>query len=162
MPAKGEQKWDSSRSIGYLITKFLKMKRLIFLLLMQLTVFIAFGQIKLSGIITGNGKPLTGASVILENSYYGVSTSGDGIFEFKNLKNGDYKVKVSFIGFENKVTDVELNSDKTITINLEPNVVMTIWDKTFRIYYSSLHRLLQLLMPVPELDTQVSEFVELT
>ncbi len=101
------------------------MKRFNLLLLMQLTVFIAFGQIKLSGIVTGNGESLAGASVILENSYYGVSTSGVGSFEFKNLKKGDYKVKVSFIGFDKKVIDIELNSDKKITINLEPNVVMT-------------------------------------
>jgi iron complex outermembrane recepter protein len=101
------------------------MKKLSFLLLLQLVVFIAFGQIKLSGIVIGNGEKLAGASVILENSYYGVSTSGNGSFEFKNLKKGDYNLKVSFIGFENKTVKVDLNSDKQITIKLEPNVVMT-------------------------------------
>ncbi|MCF6332662.1 MAG: TonB-dependent receptor [Draconibacterium sp.] len=101
------------------------MKRLNFLLLLQLTVFIAFGQVKLNGIVSGNGEPLAGASVVLENSYYGISTSSDGSFEFKNLKPGNYKLKVSFVGFIPKNIDIELISNKQITINLEPNVVMT-------------------------------------
>lgn len=101
------------------------MKHLNLLLLLQLIVLIAFGQNKLSGIVSGNGEKLAGASVVLENSYYGVSTLGNGSFEFNNLKNGDYKVKISFIGFNTKVIGVTLNSDKQISINLEPNVIMT-------------------------------------
>ena len=101
------------------------MKRFNLLLLLQLTVFIGFGQIKLNGIINGNGEPLAEASVIIENSYYGVSTSGDGSFEFKNLKKGDYKITVSFIGFVSNTIDVSLESDKKIEINLEPSNVMT-------------------------------------
>lgn len=101
------------------------MKKLNFLLLLQLTVFIALGQNQLKGIINGNGEPLPGASVVLENTYYGVSTSTNGSFEFKNLKEGNYTVKVSFIGFIGKKVEVSLSSDKQITIELEPNIVMT-------------------------------------
>ncbi len=101
------------------------MKRLKFLLLLQLTVFIAFGQNQLSGIVTNDGEKLAGASVVLENTYYGVSTSSNGRFEFKNLKDGDYTVKVSFIGFVTKELEFSLSSDKQISIELEPNVVMT-------------------------------------
>ena len=60
-----------------------------FLLLMQLLVFTGFGQFKLSGVVLGNNEPLTGASVVLKNSMYGVSTLSNGTFEFKNLKSGD-------------------------------------------------------------------------
>lgn len=101
------------------------MKRLSFLLLMQLSVFIAFGQNQLSGIVYGDGEPLAGASVILENTYYGVSTLSNGSFEFKNLKEGNYTVKVSFIGFIGKEIEVHLSSDQQITIDLKSNVVMT-------------------------------------
>lgn len=101
------------------------MKKLSFLLLLQLIVFASFAQNMLNGIVKGDAENLAGASVILENTYYGVSTSSDGIFEFKNLKDGDYIVKVSFIGFITKEVKVSLSSDKKITINLEPNVVMT-------------------------------------
>jgi iron complex outermembrane receptor protein len=92
---------------------------------MQLIVFAGFGQIKLFGIVTGNNEPLAGASVVLTNSMYGVSTLSDGTFEFKNLKPGEYEIKVSFIGFEWSKTKVSLKSDKKITISLKPNVVMT-------------------------------------
>ncbi|MCD6353922.1 MAG: TonB-dependent receptor, partial [Prolixibacteraceae bacterium] len=101
------------------------MKKFSFLLLMQLIVLLAAGQVKLSGVITGNGEPLAGASVVLEKNFYGISTLGDGSFEFKNLKKNDYKIKVSFIGFITKEVEVILNSDKEIAIDLEPNVVMT-------------------------------------
>ncbi|NQU53099.1 MAG: TonB-dependent receptor [Bacteroidetes bacterium] len=101
------------------------MKKLSFLLLMQLIVFAGFAQNKLSGSVNGKGEKLAGASVILENTYYGISTSSNGSFEFKNLKKGDYTVKVTFIGFITKQVKVNLSSDKQITINLEPNVVMT-------------------------------------
>lgn len=92
---------------------------------MQLVVFAGFAQNKLSGIVKGNGERLAGASVVLENTYYGVSTSSDGSFEFKNLKEDSYTVKVSFIGFIAKEVEVKLSSDKQISIELEPNVVMT-------------------------------------
>ncbi|HSH20557.1 MAG TPA: carboxypeptidase-like regulatory domain-containing protein, partial [Draconibacterium sp.] len=101
------------------------MKKLTFLLLLQFYVFAGIGQIKLSGIIYGNKEPLAGASVVLSNSMYGLSTFSDGSFEFKNLKPGDYEVKVSFIGYETNKTKVSLTSDKKISITLKPNVVMT-------------------------------------
>ena len=101
------------------------MKKFSFLLLMQLIVLLATGQVKLSGVVTGNGEPLAGASVVLENSYYGISTSSEGTFEFKNLKKGDYTLKVSFIGFLTKEVVVSLNANKKITIHLFPDVVLT-------------------------------------
>ncbi len=101
------------------------MKKFSFLLLMQLIVLLATGQVKLSGVVTGNGEPLAGASVVLENSYYGISTSSEGTFEFKNLKEGDYTLKVSFIGFLTKEVVVSLNADKQVTIHLSPDVVLT-------------------------------------
>lgn len=101
------------------------MKKFSFLLLMQLIVLLATGQVKLSGVVTGNGEPLAGASVILENTYYGVSTLSNGGFEFKKLKKGDYTVKVSFIGFVTKEVDVSLKANHSITVELEPDVVLT-------------------------------------
>ncbi len=101
------------------------MKKFSFLLLMQLIVLLATGQVKLSGVVTGNGEPLAGASVVLENSYYGISTSSEGTFEFKNLKEGDYTLKVSFIGFLTKEVVVSLNADKQVPIHLSPDVVLT-------------------------------------
>jgi iron complex outermembrane receptor protein len=101
------------------------MKKFSFWLLLQLSVLLAAGQVKLSGVVIGDGEPLVGASVVLEKSLYGISTGSDGSFEFKNLKTGDYKVKVSFIGFVSKVVAVRLTGDQNITVELEPDVVLT-------------------------------------
>lgn len=101
------------------------MRIFLFLLHLQFIVFAGTGQIKLSGVVLGNNEPLAGASVVIVNSMYGVSTLSDGTFEFKNLKPGDYVVKVSFIGFETSETKVNLKSDQNISINLEPNNVLT-------------------------------------
>ena len=92
---------------------------------MQLMAIVVYGQINLNGVVKGNGEPLIGASVIISNTFYGISTSNNGSFEFKNLKKGNYVLKVSFIGFETKELEVSLKSDKLITVNLEPNMVMT-------------------------------------
>jgi iron complex outermembrane receptor protein len=101
------------------------MKKLMFLLLLQLFIFASFGQFKLSGVVLGNNEPLTGASVVLNNSMYGVSTLSNGTFVFKNLKTGEYVVKVSFIGFETIEKVINLKSDEHISVQLEPNVILT-------------------------------------
>lgn len=101
------------------------MKKLNVLLLLQLLAAMAFGQISLTGIVKGDGEVLAGASVVINQTLYGVSASADGSFEFKNLKAGDYKLKVSFVGFESKEVELSLNSSRQIEINLQSDVVMT-------------------------------------
>ena len=101
------------------------MKKLFLLLLLQCSVFAGIAQFKLSGIVTGNNEPLAGASVILSNSMYGVSTLSNGTFEFKNLKPGDYVIKVSFVGFKQSETKISIKTDQGISIILLPNNIMT-------------------------------------
>nr|WP_319573471.1 TonB-dependent receptor [uncultured Draconibacterium sp.] len=101
------------------------MKRLSLMLLLQLMAVIAFGQINLTGVVKGDGEALAGASVVIEKSFYGVSTQANGSFEFKNLKPGNYTLLVSFIGFEPQKIDVQLSASKNIEVDLKPNVIMT-------------------------------------
>ncbi|WP_321376192.1 TonB-dependent receptor [uncultured Draconibacterium sp.] len=101
------------------------MKKFSLMLLLQIMAVIAFGQISLTGVVKGDGEALAGASVVIEKSFYGVSTNADGSFEFKNLKPGDYTLLVSFIGFEPQKIDLQLSESKSIEVDLEPNVIMT-------------------------------------
>lgn len=101
------------------------MKKCFFGLLVQLFVINAFAQFKLSGVVLGNNEPLSGANVVLANTMYGVSALSNGTFEFKNLKPGEYVVKVSFIGFATAEINVNLKSDQHISVKLEPNVILT-------------------------------------
>lgn len=95
------------------------------MLLLQLMAVIAFGQINLTGVVKGDGEALAGASVVIEKSFYGVSTQANGSFEFKNLKPGNYTLLVSFIGFEPQKIDLHLSASKNIEVDLKPNVIMT-------------------------------------
>ncbi|MDX8340665.1 TonB-dependent receptor [Draconibacterium sp. IB214405] len=101
------------------------MKKFSLMLLLQVMAVIAFGQINLTGLVKGDGEALAGASVVIEKSFYGVSTHANGSFEFKNLKPGDYTLLVSFIGFEPQKINLQLSASKNIEVNLQPNVIMT-------------------------------------
>ncbi|MDX1285881.1 MAG: TonB-dependent receptor, partial [Draconibacterium sp.] len=101
------------------------MKRFNLVLLLQFVVVLSFGQYTLKGVVIGNSDPLAGASVIIKNTFYGISTSSNGTFEFKNLRQEEIVLQVSFIGFEPVEKRINLKGSHTITINLEPNVVLT-------------------------------------
>jgi len=101
------------------------MKRFNLLLLLQLMVVAAFGQYSIEGKITAEGEPLAGASIVVKNTFYGVSAGSNGQFEFSNLKEGEYTLKASFIGYETKEVEVKVPADDEISIRLEPATVMT-------------------------------------
>ncbi|RPD93380.1 TonB-dependent receptor [Aureibaculum marinum] len=69
--------------------------------------------------------PLPGASIVLSNIsgdiIKGAMTDGFGMFILNTNKQGSYKLEISFIGFESKHIDIELDgTDKNIgTINLQ-------------------------------------------
>ena len=56
-------------------------------------VFSAFAQFTLKGIVTGNGEKLAGASVVVENTFYGTSTKADGSFIF-SIRTGTKPNKI--------------------------------------------------------------------
>ncbi len=101
------------------------MRRFSIWLLLQLMVVAALGQHTLRGIVTGNGEPLPGASLVLEETFYGVSAGRDGRFEFRNLREGRYRLQASFMGYEAKTVEVEVPRQQVITVELTPAVFMT-------------------------------------
>jgi len=88
-------------------------------LLVLLLPFLAFSQ---EGILTGTitdsetGEPLIGATVMFSTS--GVSTDIDGKYRLK-LPEGKHKVKFSFIGYESKTKEVEIENGITIRENVK-------------------------------------------
>jgi iron complex outermembrane receptor protein len=101
------------------------MKRFNFWLLLQLLVVAALGQHNLKGVVTADGEPLPGASVVIENTFYGVSAKSDGSFEFRNLKTGEYTLKASFVGFETQEISVKVPTEQSVTFELAPTFIMT-------------------------------------
>lgn len=88
------------------------------LLLIQ---FLAIAQnAQLAGVISDKetGETLPGATVILVGTYKGASTDFDGNYLIEDIKPGDYSVKISFLGYSDKIINgVQVKKGETKTLN---------------------------------------------
>jgi iron complex outermembrane receptor protein len=93
---------------------------------MQLLALASIAQTSVRGVVTGPGnQPLPGASIVIKQTYTGLSTGPDGSFEFKNLPPGRHVLMVSFIGFESREIEFDPESTSEIRIDMKPRVVFT-------------------------------------
>jgi iron complex outermembrane receptor protein len=84
-----------------------------------------FAQFTLKGTVkSGNGEKLAGASLTISNRFGGTTTDVNGVFQFKNLKKGNYQLIVSFIGYEKQTRDVMITADQTLDILLKEETIM--------------------------------------
>jgi len=108
------------------------MKKLAMLLLMQfLGLWLlanpneSIGSLQIYGKVADeNGKPLIGATVVIENTLQGTTTNLNGEYNLKRLRPGKCNVIVSFIGYEKKTVEVDLDGDKEVNITLIPSSIM--------------------------------------
>jgi iron complex outermembrane receptor protein len=114
------------------IYSFMEMRKLIcFALFFVLTGFLRVYSMEDNGsVIKGrvtdqNGNALTGASVTIENSFIGVHTNAKGEFSLPGLKDGNYALRFSFIGFEPQVREVRLKEETVINISLQAKTFLT-------------------------------------
>ncbi|MEN8116242.1 MAG: TonB-dependent receptor [Bacteroidota bacterium] len=97
-------------------------KPLMILILSILTTGVIWAQNK--GIVTGvisdaqSGETLIGANVILEGTSFGTATNIDGEFIIANVPAGDYTLLVSYIGYDNKTTAINVVAGEKTTVNL--------------------------------------------
>ncbi|MCX6136802.1 MAG: TonB-dependent receptor [Ignavibacteriales bacterium] len=96
-------------------------------LLMIALTLTALGQGTLQGVVTdaGNGKPLIGANVFLRATALGGVTDLEGKFKVVHIPAGTYKLRISYIGYKTKESDVQIVTDKTIihSTALEADVI---------------------------------------
>ncbi len=87
----------------------------------------ASGQYEISGRVTDrhDGSTLPGAHVVIKGTYKGVFTDRDGQFMIKDLEPGDHTVKVSFMGFEPVETDLKLEGDKRLDVDMQRSATIT-------------------------------------
>ncbi len=105
------------------------MKKKCFLLLLQLMGFWLFASTNVSYQIKGkvtdeNGNPLAGASVMLDNSLYGSNTDASGYYSIPKVKSGVYTLSVSFVGYEKKKLEINVDKDLTFDLSLTPSSIM--------------------------------------
>lgn len=84
----------------------------------------AFAQtVALSGHVNAVGSDgVAEASVSLKNTRYKTACDSSGNYHIKNIKPGNYTLMVSAVGFITQNITVDLNADKNLDIQLQPNV----------------------------------------
>ncbi|RJP69571.1 MAG: TonB-dependent receptor [Ignavibacteriales bacterium] len=85
--------------------------------------FPSLDEYSLVGVVEdSNNLPLFRASVEIIELNLKYVTDVNGIFTFYKIPAGKYKIKVSYIGFEEKNVQVIINSNETIKVVLKPTV----------------------------------------
>ncbi len=100
-------------------------KKTLFLILsMILFAGIANAQYTISGTVTdaSDRKPLTGATIILDDQSMITSSDLEGKFIFKDVNRGAHTLKVSYIGFKTRTMNLDVNKDITLSVHLKPEV----------------------------------------
>lgn len=102
------------------------MKKLLFIAAAVLLPFMASAQFSISGKISekNSGSALIGASVSLENTYSSTHSDASGNYILKNLKPGNYLVKVSFLGYKTLERSVNLNGNISLNLELIQNTLL--------------------------------------
>ncbi|AEH02573.1 TonB-dependent receptor [Lacinutrix sp. 5H-3-7-4] len=80
----------------------------------------SFSQSKISGTVTNNlNENIPFASVMLEGTNKGVSANENGYFEFTNLTEGTYTIKVSSVGYKTQTNTIQLNNNESLTVTFK-------------------------------------------
>lgn len=95
------------------------------LLVLQFVSFIGFSQVSVTGKITDkNGNSLPGAAIAIKGTYLGTVANSYGEYQFNNLKEDDYKLVVSFLGFEDQEKTVKLTESKVVNFELSASAIL--------------------------------------
>jgi iron complex outermembrane receptor protein len=103
------------------------LKNLFTALFALLLPVLASAQFSISGKITDqqSGEALPGATISLENALFNTITNVNGAFLFKNLKAGNYTIKVSYQGYKPEQKTISLSANSTADFALGINTVMS-------------------------------------
>ena len=99
---------------------------LIFTIWIVLISLLSFGQVDLKGIVSDmeTREPLAGAHILVENTFIAAISSPSGQFRITGLKQGGYRIIVSYVGYEKSSSYIKINKDTTLEISLRPSAIM--------------------------------------
>jgi len=94
--------------------------KLLFILSFILTLQInTFSQVRISGQVTDHMNiPLSGANIFILNTYEGTTADTLGHFNFISRLKGMQQLSVTFIGYNQTLRTLNLDSIKTFTLNI--------------------------------------------
>ena len=90
----------------------------IFIFFLKLSLFSQLFTVKGKILDSNDDEPLIGATVKINYKNLGTTTNFDGDFQFENIQNGDYFLTVSYIGYQNKIIEIKVNSNLVIIPNI--------------------------------------------
>jgi len=87
----------------------------------------AWAQSQVKGVVTNKstGDPIAGATVLLRNDALrkGAQSNAQGQYLFNDLANGNYRLTVTFVGFEDFNQELEVNGNLSFNVQLEEKVI---------------------------------------
>jgi len=103
------------------------LKNLFTALFALLLPVLASAQFSITGKITDqqSGEALPGATISLENALFSAITNVNGAFQFKNLKAGNYTIKVSYQGYKPEQKTISLSANSTADFALSINTIIS-------------------------------------
>ena len=97
---------------SYIITTFL---------ILVISISQAFSQGMLKGVVTDSltNNELIGANVFLVGTSLGAATNIEGKYSISSIAEGNYIVRVSYIGYKVKDTEVTIKTSETKVLNIQ-------------------------------------------
>lgn len=95
------------------------------LLSVLLLLYFSPGNLFASGTIKGRindaktKETLPGANVIIQGTAFGAASNIEGEYVIRNVPEGNFVIKVSYIGYKSKEVSVKISNEKTIELNIE-------------------------------------------
>jgi TonB-dependent receptor len=101
--------------------KIISTKKILFFSILFMFSCSIYGQVTLQGIVTDSltQEPLIGASVFLVGTSQGAATNFDGEYKIQNIADGNYRLKVSYVGYQSKLIDLPLSGKKTVDLFIQ-------------------------------------------
>ncbi len=85
---------------------------------------LAMGQNSLQGTITSDrGEALLGATIWLEETTYATAADGDGNYKLSGIPDGEYRLKVTYVGYQKYSQTLTINKDESLDISLDESVI---------------------------------------
>ena len=82
---------------------------------------------KISGYIYNakNQEPLLGANIYIDGTSLGTAANKDGFYLIPSVSPGNYRMIITYIGFEKKEIDIQVTKEENLkqNINLEPKII---------------------------------------
>src|SRR5689334_23458086 len=88
------------------------MKKLIYAAALALMPGFGFAQVSGTVVDTTSNETVPGAVITIQNSFLTAVTDIEGKFSFKGLKQTAVKIQITHIGYETKILEVPVPSEK--------------------------------------------------